>query len=631
MPKIQILSDKVANQIAAGEVVERPMSVLKELLENAIDAKATRINIEFRNGGRNFMSIEDNGIGMSRDEALLALERHATSKIREAADLDTIQTFGFRGEALPSIASVSHFVLRTKPEAASTGTEIFILGGKYIHCRDFGMSTGTKIQVSNLFQSVPARLKFLKSENTEAAHITRAIRLYAVAHPNVSFTLWENGKEIFRSPANLSPLDRVAAIWGKSLADDLIPLVPAEEFGMKISGLIGKPGVSRASRQEMVTIVNGRPVDNRTMAYSLVESYHTLIPRGRFPLAFIFFEIDPHFVDVNVHPAKREIRFRDESKVRNFLIKAVLKTLNPSEIAPENSRPIPRISSFPSTRAHEISSKDFAVPEEKIGVHAKNKFPKKSKFSEKHSGVPAGENFEKSAVPEVKIRAAESENSANRANENFATRSEESRSGTTFPPKNNFGKWNFLTKIPGENIAILQSEHGLILFNWRFARERIFYEQVLTRFENSKQISQQLLFAEPLELDPILGDALLRNSKKLSDAGFDFQEFGRNFFRNRAVPDWLPQNSNVRDFVRDLLSRISRYPAEFSRSKIAYLTLAKIAGTQAASREESYDEAKIREIFDELFRCEQPNVSPNGQKIFVEISKAEISKKFGIC
>ncbi|HIV04443.1 MAG TPA: DNA mismatch repair endonuclease MutL, partial [Candidatus Spyradosoma merdigallinarum] len=346
MPEIRILPDNVANQIAAGEVVERPMSVVKELLENAIDAGATRISIGFRNGGKSFMSVEDNGCGMTRDQALLALERHATSKIRAASDLDEIRSFGFRGEALPSIASVSSFLLRTRTRDAELGTEILVEGGKYRACRENGMPAGTRIEISRLFFNVPARLKFLKSENTEAAHITRCVRLYAVAHPEIAFTLWENDREIFRSPAGTDLRERVGAIWGRQLADDLCPLDAAESAGMRISGLIGKPGVSRASRAEMVTVVNGRPVDNRTMAYSLVESFHTLIPRGRYPLAFLFLEIDPHAVDVNVHPAKREVRFRNESAVRNLIISAVLKTLGGNgeeDAAPPSPAPIPAI------------------------------------------------------------------------------------------------------------------------------------------------------------------------------------------------------------------------------------------------------------------------------------------------
>ncbi len=577
MPKIKILSDKVSNQIAAGEVVERPMSVLKELLENSIDAGATRINIEFRNGGRSFMSIEDNGVGMSRDEALLSLERHATSKIRETSDLDAIKTFGFRGEALPSIASVSHFILRTKDSDSPLGTEILVNGGKYIHCHDFGMAQGTKIEISNLFQCVPARLKFLKSENTESAHITRVIRLYAVAHPKISFTLWENGREIFQSPANLRILDRVTAIWGRQLAEELIPLVPQEEFGMKISGLIGKPGTSRSSRQEMVTIVNGRPVDNRVMAYSLVEGYHTLIPRGRYPLAFVFLDIDPHLVDVNVHPAKREIRFRNEERVRKFLYNAIFNTLHPG-VRFETPRPVPSMPYSPISHGSYRDDQDFTST----------------------TNTNTLEELARQVEKQIPIS------------------------------KTGLRKWDFLAKIPGENIAILHSEDGLILFNLKFGQERIQYEKILKRFQSGEKISQQLLIAEPLELDPLLSDVLAQNMGTLRDAGFEIEEFGRNFFRICAVPDWLPQNENVQGFVRDIISRIAHFPAEFSRAEIAHATLAKIAGTQVSVGTETFDGKKINALLAELFDCSQPNVSPNGQKIFVEISTSEIERKFGL-
>ncbi|PHX69076.1 MAG: DNA mismatch repair protein MutL, partial [Opitutia bacterium] len=281
MSKIQILTPTVANQIAAGEVVERPAAVVKELLENSLDAGAKRVIIDFSRGGKAYVIIEDDGMGMSPTDALLSLERHATSKIRLAADLDRIATFGFRGEALPSIASVSRFTLQTRAADAASGTEIYINGGKVIHQRDHGMPVGTHIEVANLFHPVPARLKFLKSDETEAAHIIRLVRLYAVAHPEVGFLLKEDGREIFRSPGHVPLLERVRVIWGKQVAEEVSVMPLFEVKGMRITGLLGKPGVSRGTRQDLVTVVNGRPVDSRTMAFATTESYHTLIPKGR--------------------------------------------------------------------------------------------------------------------------------------------------------------------------------------------------------------------------------------------------------------------------------------------------------------------------------------------------------------
>lgn len=626
MPEIRILPDNVANQIAAGEVVERPMSVIKELLENSIDAGATRISIEFRNGGKSFMSIEDNGCGMTADQALLALERHATSKIRETADLDSIRSFGFRGEALPSIASVSHFVLRTRPEGAENGSEILVEGGKYRHCRETGMPAGTRIEISRLFFNVPARLKFLKSENTEAAHITRCVRLYAVAHPEIAFTLWENGREIFRSPAGTDLRARVGAIWGQQLSEDLIPLRGRESGGMKISGLVGKPGVSRAARTEMVTIVNGRPVDNRTMAYSLVESYHTLIPRGRYPLAFLFLEIDPHAVDVNVHPAKREVRFRNESAVRNLIISAVLETVGVAaeEIEiPKTAAPVPAFRvPAPTTpeRAERFPEEKRTFPSAPASAGAPTAaFPEKTPRGTER--VPAEKNAERNdfsfrtnSVPAVSEKKPEPPKA-----------SAESRAGTRATPTD----WRHIGRLGFDGLELFQVENALLVFNPRLALERVWYERAIERFKKSERISQALLIPEPIEFEPVLADALMQNMATLNEAGFAVEEFGRNFFRITEIPDWLSPKTDVKTFVRDLISRIARLPAEFSRGNIAHDTLARIAATQAMqSRAELTDEKDLRALLARLFATSQPNVSPNGQKIFFEISRGEIARRF---
>jgi len=614
MPQIRILPDNVANQIAAGEVVERPMSVIKELLENSIDAGATRISIEFRNGGKSFMAIEDNGCGMDSDQALLALERHATSKIRETADLNSIHSFGFRGEALPSIASVSNFVLKTRTQGAEAGTEIFVEGGKYRHCRDVGMPEGTRIEISRLFFNVPTRLKFLKSENTEAAHITRCVRLYAVAHPEIAFTLWENGREIFRSPAGTDLRSRVGQIWGEQLANDLIPLRERNSAEMRVFGLVGKPGVSRATRAEMVTIVNGRPVDNRTMAYSLVESFHTLIPRGRYPLAFLFLEIDPHAVDVNVHPSKREVRFRNESAVRNFIISAVLETVgNAGEIAiepsPSENLPAPVASNNFQRNTNHGNEKIYG---EKFP--AKN-FPEGSRVT---GTPPPRTNFQNFSAPPKENFTAPRE----RATETFAPEK---------PSLSSWTDWRFIGVLGFDGLAIFQVEKTLLVFNPRLALERIWYERTLARFQKSERCSQALLIPEPIEFDPVLADTLLQNQATLDEAGVAIEEFGRNFFRITEVPDWLSPNADVKTFVRDLVARIARLPAEFSRGNVAHDTLARIAATQAQrSREDDFfaDEKKLRELLAALFSTSQPNVNPNGQKIFFEITRSEIARRF---
>ncbi len=344
MPAIRILSDRVANQIAAGEVIERPAAVVKELVENALDAGATRVEVEFSHGGRSLIRVEDNGCGMSKDDALMSLERHATSKLVETADLDRLGTFGFRGEAVPSIASVSRFELRTRPLEAPAGTEILINGGKLVHVRECGLAPGTRITVSHLFNSVPARRKFLKSDATESAHIIQTVRLYALACPRTAFTLIEDGRVLFQSPMCTTLVERVAEIFGRQMTADLLPL-ETSDAGLKLSGLIGKPGINRATRHEMLMFVNRRPVDSRTLNYAVIESYATLLAKGRYPVAVLFLDLDPSEVDVNVHPAKREVRFRAEGAVRGFVIRAVLQCLRERGLP---SVPLPKEGATPT-------------------------------------------------------------------------------------------------------------------------------------------------------------------------------------------------------------------------------------------------------------------------------------------
>jgi DNA mismatch repair protein MutL len=374
MSSIRILSDRVANQIAAGEVIERPVAVVKELVENSIDAGATRIEVEFRNGGKSYIRIEDNGKGMSPDEALLSLERHATSKIREAADLNEVSSFGFRGEALPSIASVSRFTLRTRAEGWEHGTEIKINGGKLLEKKDCGMPVGTVIEVAQLFNSVPARRKFLKTDPTETAHITYNTRLFAVAHPQIAFRVLEGGRTVFQSPVCENLRDRVAEIWGRSLADDLIPVdVTDEKTGYRLTGLTAKPGVGRSTRRELVTLVNRRPVDSRTVGFAVLDAYHGRIQKGRYPPAFLFLKIQPQEVDVNVHPAKREVRFRNDGAIRRFVLGAITATL---AAATQAERPTSSGLGLPPQQSQRPEPNKSSAPPESAPPPQKTPLPK---------------------------------------------------------------------------------------------------------------------------------------------------------------------------------------------------------------------------------------------------------------
>ncbi len=602
MPDIRILSDRVANQIAAGEVIERPAAVVKELVENALDAGATRIEVEFRHGGRSLMRVEDNGHGMNRDNALLSLERHATSKINEAVDLDTIGSFGFRGEAVPSIASVSKFTLQTRAEGAELGTEVLVNGGKIVHVRECGRPVGTRIEVAHLFHTVPARRKFLKRDQTEAAHIVAGVRLYALASPGVAFTLIEDGRVIFRSPECPALVDRVAEIFGRQLAEQLVP-IEAAEATMSLEGLIGKPGVGRSTRHEMIVFVNGRPVDNRTLNYALIESYHESLPKGRYPPAFVFFRLPPREVDVNVHPAKREVRFRSEPAVRSFVIRSVLERLRSlrGESEAPASGPIANSEPLPPAELRPMAPIEPPRPASSPGIAARAPTPSPTQSSGADLGplrqVPVN------ASPVEGVRPAP-------------------------PPVPGSGArgWRFVG-VAHSVYGMFETGAGLVLLHRRSAHERVWFERLQAEFRAGETASQRLLLPVPVELDPVAAALLLDRLEFLRGHGFEVAEFGRNFFRIEAVPTWM-EPSDAEAFLRDLLGalRDGRFPED--NPDLAHEELARLAAAKAVRLPEQTGEAHWLSLVKQLFACRTPLTSPSGRPTFVEFSHGELARRF---
>ncbi|MGC6455380.1 MAG: DNA mismatch repair endonuclease MutL [Coraliomargaritaceae bacterium] len=602
MSSIRILSDRVANQIAAGEVIERPVAVVKELVENSIDAGATRIEVEFRNGGKSYIRIEDNGKGMSPDEALLCLERHATSKIREASDLQSIESFGFRGEALPSIASVSRFTLRTRTEGWEHGTEIQINGGKLLEKKDCGMPVGTVIEVAHLFNSVPARRKFLKTEATESAHIAYTTRLFAVAHPQIAFSLLENGRTLFRSPPCENLRERIAEIWGKRLAEDLIP-VEAEDpkTGLALSGLTAKPGVGRSTRRELVTLVNDRPVDSRTLGFAVLDAYHGRIQKGRYPPAYLFLRIDPSQVDVNVHPAKREVRFRDEGAVRRFVLESVETALASASIietdteeqlgvepSSRDSQPLPIPAMLPSSRPRLPRPLPAATPPVRTDPALKTDSPKDpSVRPEKETMPPPEEPSGKSAA----------------------------RTG-----------WRLIQQIR-ERYALFETANGLVMLHLRHAAQRIRYEQIEANYDSASAASQTLLIPIPIELEPVAAQLLTAQAPLLRRNGFKIEPFGRHIYRIEAVPNWLP-DGKAENFIRDFLDRAGQRDGRLSQEALCREAVAQLACQDSYRNNELLGEAAIQQLATRLLACETPHTAPSGRPTFTEISWSEWSKKF---
>ena len=607
MPSIRILSDKVANQIAAGEVVERPVAVVKELVENSIDAGASKIEIEFRNGGKSYIRVEDNGIGMNHDQALLCLERHATSKIRKASDLNQIQTFGFRGEALPSISSVSRFTLRTRTKDSSEGNEILINGGKMIHVKDCGMPIGTRIEVAHLFNSVPGRRKFLKTEVTESSHIIHIAKLYALAHPKITFSLIESGRTLFRSPACEVLVDRVREIFGKSLAETLTPIEITEKE-IKLGGLIGKPGFSRPTRKEMIFFVNRRPVESKTISYSLLEAYHTYAPKGRFPPAVLFLEVDPAQVDVNVHPAKRELRFREEAKIRIFLIQSILKSIKQiSEVSkPEISHAEVEKDIFSGHATPQIDENilsNYKITNDEKAFKLSPMEPElelSQNYQNKNSDV-SGKTVSGDIVKDEEVKLVGLRGELNVS-------------------------WQLIDLSHG-NMAIFRTSEGLVGFHCLAAFERIKFEQMEDSFDKEKRIDgQKLMFTESIELSGLESTLLKGFLPSLEQIGFVIEEFGRNFYRLIECPAWVSPEF-ARSYILDFVEIANTASGVGDTETFVKNAMVKNS-TKNIGHKGRFTEEDAIQLANQLLGCRNPYTCPKGKPTFFELPVRDFENRF---
>lgn len=620
MPAIRILPDRVANQIAAGEVIERPVAVIKELVENSIDAEASRIEVEFRNGGKAYMRVSDNGKGMHPDEALLALERHATSKIREAGDLDHILSFGFRGEALPSIASVSKFTLRTRAQGSEFGVEIVINGGKLLSKKECGMPVGTVIEVAHLFNSVPARRKFLKTDPTESAHITYTCRLFAVAHPQLAFRVLENGRSVFNSPACTELPARIGEIWGRSLADDLIPVAAEEtQLGLKLSGLTAKPGIGRSTRRELVTLVNRRPVDSRLFSYAVFDAYHGRIQKGRYPPAFLFLSMPSDAVDVNVHPAKREVRFRHEANIRRFILSAINSHLNDysarSVAELQSSTPTkPPLERAPTPQA---SAKPSPAPQL---THVQEVPTVSAAPQSKPKPTPTASSVgQAQATPAPQPTVTPSPISQ-------AKKAPQTKQAPSAEPVDI--RWEFIHCFQ-KRYALYASPRGLVMIYLRHADQRIQFERIGQNDHERTVAAQQLLVPHPMELDPLNATLLEQHRALFQRQGFDIEAFGRNFYRLSAIPDWLNE-AQAEQFVRDLIDQL-RISGTVKSSKLpSWQIVAKLAVQSSYRRNQTRSIEELKRLPNQLFRCDLPHSSPFGKPTFSEIDWAEWERRLGL-
>ncbi|HEV7403556.1 MAG TPA: DNA mismatch repair endonuclease MutL [Chthoniobacteraceae bacterium] len=612
MPRIHLLSETVASQVAAGEVVERPASVVKELVENSIDSGATRVELLIRRGGISYIRVADNGCGMDRDDALMCLERHATSKIRTGEDLSAIRTLGFRGEALPSIASVSRFRLATREREALAGTEIILSGGKIETVRDGGDAPGTQIEVRSLFYNLPARRKFLRTENTEAHHVEHQMLLQALGHPQVGFTFLHDERVIYQLPPAAQLIDRIRDLCGVNLAAELLPVVETEEDGISIRGWIGKAGLSRSTRQQQLVFLNGRAVENTTLNYALREGYHTALMKGQHPVTFLFIDMDPAAVDVNVHPSKREVRFRDAAFVRDRVCQAIRRTL-------ESGRSEWSQTFRPTAPEPVVDTEPPLIPVvEQIALRRDwASLPLQAAPVAGQTGLTGLTGLTSPAPASVPLAPAERAPSPPAAPEPPAAR-------PPVPPSLDFKILGVLGKL----YILMENSSGLVLVDQHAAHERILFEEMRRRMETHGVPTQRLLLPLTLQVTPKDADWLLHHLELLERAGISMEPFGASTFKIDALPTFV-RSTDPSQLLHDVIDELRETTAQTSKLRLGEDMIAKTVCRHAVKANDYLREPELVRLIQDLLACELPYCCPHGRPTMIQMSYLELEKKFG--
>ena len=600
MSRIKLLPETLASQVAAGEVVERPASVVKELVENSIDAGARAIEVGIQRGGMSRIRVVDDGCGMDRDDALLSLERHATSKIASAADLAAISTLGFRGEALPSIASISRFRLSTREPGAVAGTEILVNGGRIETVRDGGEAPGTQIEVRSLFYNVPARRKFLRSETTEARNIEHQFFLQALAHPEIGFTLVREDNIASQLPITTSLRDRIRDLYGAKLLDDLLEISLRDRRAVQVQGWIGRAGVSRQTRAQQFVFVNGRAIDSGILSTALREGYHTALMRGQFPVTFLFVDLDPREVDVNVHPAKREVRFRDPASVREAIVEAVQRTLESGRVEWQrkfNAPPAPAAVLQPGPAATPPNGGTTSVSSQIVG---------------RDSVRPS--NF----APLDQASRADSLNLPRPIDDNRPEPQIEPRRDQQFQ----------IIGVLNRLYVLMENSDGLVLVDQHAAHERILFEELRRRMEEQGVPSQRMLLPQIFSLPPRDAEWVERNVATLQKMGIGIENFGANSFRVDTLPAFL-EIADAAGFLRKVIDELKTTSRSSSPLRLGEDMIAKTVCRHAVKANDPLRYPEIEKLIRDLLACDLPYCCPHGRPTMIQISHAELEKKFG--
>ena len=630
MPSIHVMSPTLASQVAAGEVVERPASVVKELVENSLDAGAKFVRVEIRRGGVGMIKVTDDGSGMSRADAELCTKRHATSKLSSLEELFEITHLGFRGEALPSIASVSRFKLCTRQQQDLEGWEIRIDGGLEHEPRSSGVSPGTAIEVADLFYNTPARRKFLKSAETEASHVEHQIRLHALAYPQVRFAYKRDDQLVFDLPATADLRVRISALTDAATAAALIPIETTIGPGISITGFLLPLSEARRTRKGQYVFMNTRPVEDQLINRAIRDGYGGF-PTGLHPALFLYMEVEPALVDVNVHPAKKEVRFRRSADVVNTIVEAIANTLQKharqeihAAAAPEPERILPA----PSTTAPhgEIPARStnpgsaFPAAARPAPASSASQPPLSSSARQSHGPVlpPTLRAIPLKQVPatqgKLDFHRQEDEETARNAHENAASERDASAG------------FSYLGTLR-QQFALFETPEGLVLMHPKAARERIIFERLRARRE-APMPSQQLLDPVVLDLDPRDFAVIRQFAPHFDQAGMAVTPFGQNTIRIESIPALL-ELENARAFLLELVDRLTQ--SEFSRNaeRVAYETFIGEFARKSAWRER-ISPHRAPAILKDLLACEVPYCTPGGKPTLVNYSVPEIKRKFGL-
>jgi DNA mismatch repair protein MutL len=618
MSRIRLLSETVASQVAAGEVVERPASVVKELIENSIDAGARKIDTVIRRGGISLVRVIDDGCGMDRDDALLSLERHATSKIRSAADLQAVATLGFRGEALPSIASVSRFRLTTREPDAVAGTEIVVNGGKIDIVRDGGEAPGTQVEVRSLFYNLPARRKFLRSENTESRNIEHQIHLQAIGHPQIGFSLLRDDRMLFQLPAAATLGDRIRDLYGMELLKRLVEINDTPSRNIRIGGFIGQAGLSRQTRAQQLIFVNGRAIENVLLTAAIREGYHTALMKGQYPVTFLFLELDPAAVDVNVHPAKREVRFRDPTAVREAIVDSIQQTLERGRMAWQERFRAPSI--VPTTGLTEVAPNlklrpEIVAPQE---AHRElpNLGPTVTRVGTVAGGVDPGTTSTPDTVGQARRLPSEQIDSASDAH---ALQQQASRAA-----QQQFQIIGVLSKL----YVLMENVDGLVLVDQHAAHERILFEELRRRMEEQGVPTQKLLLPQTFDVPPRDADWIERNISILQKMGIGIESFGPGTFKIDSLPVFLSV-SDPAQFMRKVIDDLKSAGNSTSPMRLGEEMIATTVCRHAVKANDPLRYPEIEKLIRDLLDCDLPYCCPHGRPTMIQISLPELEKKFG--